>query len=542
MVVPLKKQQKLPSLKNVIARKAVDRGMYISRLLIDDEEEQKQYVELLQGEDSVISLAAFNKAYTLEVVKELIARFPKYIRYYVVKNQEGIQAGSMVLFMERVAYVQQMVCSEYGRQNGALELLLKHLTTECFASADYLDMGSSYVHNSTLDRSLLFVKESFGGRAVCYDTYELKLDRLNLDKMASRATKEDDGKIPYSNLKLQNDTYEPLLTEVVSNVVTSGRYVLGENVAAFEQEFAGYCGAQHCVAVGSGLDAMRLMLLAYKIKEGWVDGDEVIVPSNSFSPDLMSVLQAGLTPVLCEPQLEDGMISAKNVEELITDRTRAILGVHVYGQLCDMDELASLVGKHGLCLLEDAGHAHGAEKSDGRRAGHLGDAAAFSFRPSMNLGALGDAGAVVTDDDEVARIVRTLSISTDMEVLEHHMSGTNSKMDEFQAAVLRVKLRRLDEDNAVRRAVAERYYAGINNPLVVLQRKPRFEGEHVYHIFAVRCRLRDELRKFLASKGIETMTHLPAYPQIRMGEGCEAAHDYPVAQRFYDEELSSTLR
>lgn len=514
MVVPLKEYYRMSTLKNSIARRAVGKGMYISRMLVEDETDQEQYVGMLQDEHSVLSLASTSRIRTAEQIRDVISLYPRFIRYYTVKDEEGVQAGCMILVTERVAYMQQLVCSEYGLQNGAVELLLKHLTDTKVGGVKYLDLGSSYVENS-LSKMLLNIKENFGSKSVCYDTYTLNLDKLALKKMVSKPRVEEDNRVPYLSLKMLNDTFEPVLSDAVSKAVKSGRYLMGENVKAFEAEFAAYCGAQHCVAVGNGLEALQLMLLAYKEKEGWQDGDEVIVPANTFIASILAITHAGLTPVLCEPRLEDYLLDPAQIAELITPRTRAIMAVHLYGRLCDMDAINVIAREHNLRVFEDAAQAHGARKADGRRSGHMGDAAGFSFYPGKNLGALGDAGAVVTDDAEIARRVRMLGNYGSEEKYVHQMVGINSRMDEVQAAVLRVKLPRLDQDNDVRRAIAQRYAEEINNPLVTLPRMPRFAEEHVYHIYPVRCPHRDLLRQHLLDKGIETLIHYPTPPHLQ---------------------------
>ena len=541
MVVPLKKVQKFPSVKNTVARKAVEKGMYIARMLKEDIEDQRRYVELLQDESSVLSLSSFSSAKSQDSVSDLIARFSAHIRYFTVKNGDGLQAGCMVLVMDRVAYVQQLVCSEYGRQNGALELLLKHLLTEKFGSADYLDLGSSYV-DSTLDRSLLFVKESFGGRAVCYDTYELRLDKMAIRKMVSNTVREDDERIPYLNLKLLNDRFDPALTEAVTKTVGSGRYLLGEQVKAFEQAFADYCGTSCCVAVGNGLEALLLMLQASMILHGWKEGDEIIVPANTFIASILAITKAGLKPVLCEPSMDSYLIDPERIEGLITDRTRGILAVHLYGRLCAMDSIRKIADAHGLLVFEDAAQAHGATKSDGRKAGSFGTAAGFSFYPGKNLGAMGDAGAVTTDAPELARVVRMLSNYGSSEKYIHDYAGINSRMDEIQAAILSVKLKCLDKDNEIRRSVAVRYNTEINNPLVILPQSPKFSDEHVYHIYAVRCRYRDALKAYLAAKGIETLIHYPVPPHCQKAYASQwEGKTYSITEQIHREVLSLPL-
>lgn len=541
MVLPIRNQPRLPHVKEMKARKGVEAGLYISRILHEDAEVHEQYIRLLSNESSVLSKSAFSSATNADSLADTILRFPKNVRYYVVNGTQGIEAGCMLLLMGRVAYVQQMVCSEDGKQHGALELLLRHLVNERHSGVEYIDFGSSYA-NGKLDYELLNLKESFGGRAVCYDTYEVQLDSLHIKKLgASSLNSEEDNRIPYLDLKRYNDTFEPALTNAATQAISSGRYLLGDCVKGFEHAFAEYCGTACCVALSSGLEALELMLRAYKISKGWADGDEVIVPANTFIASILAITKAGLTPVLCEPSLQDYLLDAEAAERLVSSRTKAILAVHLYGQLCAMDQINALAKRHQLVVLEDAAQAHGAVYYDGRRAGHLGDAAAFSFYPGKNLGALGDAGAVLTDDAELARIVRMLGNYGSEEKYVHQYAGTNSRMDEIQAAMLHVKLLRLDADNEVRRGIAQRYSEEINNPLVVLPQMPHNPLSHVYHIYPVRCKYRDELKAFLAAKGIETLIHYPIPPHKQGAYSHLADLLLPITEQIHREILSIPL-
>lgn len=541
MVVPIRKQQSIPTMKNMLARKAIEKGMYISRMLTEDIEEQQEYVEMLKDESTIISMSSYLGTKDADTVKDLILRFPRHIRYFLVKSPDGIQAGCMVLVFERVVYIQQLVCTDYGRQNGALELLIRHLTADRFEGAAYLDMGSSYV-NGQLEKSLLFAKESFGGRVVCYDTYELSLDQMIIRKMTKKKVEVEDRRIPYLNLKLLNDQFEPALTEAVVKTVASGRYLLGEQVKEFEKAFADYCGTKHCVAVGNGLEALQLMLTAARIQHGWQEGDEIIVPANTFIASILAISKAGLKPVLCEPSLENYLLNPANIAPLVTERTKGILAVHLYGRLCAMDAIAKVAEEHGLLVFEDAAQAHGAMKQDGRRAGSFGVAAGFSFYPGKNLGAMGDAGAVTTNDEQLAGIVRMLANYGSAEKYVHDYEGINSRMDELQAAILSVKLPRLEEDNEIRRSIAQRYNTEINNPLVILPQAPRSATEHVYHIYAVRCRHREALKKYLAEKGIETLIHYPIPPHRQKAySGMRDDESFPLTEQIHREELSLPL-
>jgi len=318
-------------------------------------------------------------------------------------------------------------------------------------------------------------------------------------------------------------------------VLESGWYILGKEVEQFEQRFAAYCEARHGIGVANGLDAIMLALRAYGIQAG----DEVIVPSNTFIATWLAVSQCGATPVPVEPVEATYNIDPALVEAAITPKTRAIVAVHLYGQPADMDPLRALADKHGLKLIEDAAQAHGA-RYKGRRTGSLGDAAAFSFYPGKNLGALGDGGGVVTDDDALDAIVRTYRNYGSQKKYHNLVQGFNSRLDELQAAFLSVKLAALDADNAARRAVAAQYgrlLAGI--PGLDLPHVPEW-AEPVWHLYVVRHARRDALAAKLAESGIGTIVHYPVAPHLQQAyaELGYKEGDFPIAEAIHREVLS----
>ena len=342
--------------------------------------------------------------------------------------------------------------------------------------------------------------------------------------------------IPFLDVKEINARYADELKRAVARVIDSGWYVLGEEVAAFESEFAAYCGVRHAVGVGNGLDALSLILRGYKELGAMDDGDEVIVPGNTFIASFLAVTHNHLVPVPVDPDPASFNLDPSCVEAAIGPRTRAIMAVHLYGQLADMPALAALARRHKLILIEDAAQAHGAI-SDGRQAGSFGDAAAFSFFPAKNLGALGDGGAVVTDNAMLAeRIAMLRNYGSEMKY-RHLFQGVNSRLDEMQAAMLRVKLNYLNDDIAQRRRVANRYRGGIHHPHIQLPSVMR-EEQHAWHLFVVRCPARDALQRHLQDHGIQSQVHYPvpahrqpAYVTLR------DAH-LPVTERLRDEVLS----
>jgi dTDP-4-amino-4,6-dideoxygalactose transaminase len=340
--------------------------------------------------------------------------------------------------------------------------------------------------------------------------------------------------IPFLDVAAAYAELQDELDAATRGVMASGQFILGPEVTAFEEEFAAYCGTRHAIGVGNGLDALRLILLGYGVGQG----DEVIVPSNTFIATWLAVTQAGPTPVPVEPDPVTHNITAEAIEPAITDATRAIMPVHLYGQPADMDPISALGRERGIAVVEDAAQAQGARYRD-RRAGALGDAAGFSFYPGKNLGALGDAGAVTTDDDELAERIRMLRNYGSRVKYQHDLAGTNTRLDSIQAAALRVKLRHLDEWNARRRAVAELYLEvlagiqGLTLPVVAERAEP------VWHLFVVRHPRRDALQDRLAEQGVGTIIHYPIPPHLTgaYAGGFERGA-LPVAERLAGEVLS----
>ncbi|WP_189440954.1 DegT/DnrJ/EryC1/StrS family aminotransferase [Rhodanobacter panaciterrae] len=342
--------------------------------------------------------------------------------------------------------------------------------------------------------------------------------------------------VPFLSLKDVNARYAEELKAAAARVIDSGWYVLGEELAAFEREFANYCGVRHAVGVGNGLDALSLILRGYKELGAIEEGDEVIVPGNTFIASFLAITENRLVPVPVEPDPATFNMDPAGVEAAIGPRTRAIMAVHLYGQLADMPALAALARRHNLLLIEDAAQAHGAA-SAGNKAGAFGEAAAFSFFPTKNLGALGDGGAVVTRNDVLAERIAALRNYGSAVKYHHLFQGLNSRLDEIQAAMLRVKLKYLDEDIARRRQVAQRYRDGIRHPHIQLPAVAR-EEQHAWHLFVVRCSRRDALQQHLQAHGIQSQVHYPVPPHKQPAyAGLQDAH-LPLTERLHDEVLS----
>lgn len=340
--------------------------------------------------------------------------------------------------------------------------------------------------------------------------------------------------IPFLDIAAQHAQIRAELDGAWRRVADRGWFILGEEVAAFEREFAAYCETAHCVGVGNGLDALHLILRGYDIGAG----DEVIVPAHTFIATWLAVMYAGARPVPVEAEARTWNLDPARIEAAITPRTRAILPVHLYGQPADMDAIDEVARRHGLKVIEDAAQAHGA-RYKGRRAGGLGDAAGFSFYPGKNLGALGDGGAVVTNDAALAARIRALRNYGGEEKYRHDEPGFNSRLDELQAAFLRVKLRRLDEWNRRRAEVARRYLEGLGGTGIGLPCVPGW-AEPAWHLFVVRTPWRDALQRHLAQADIATVIHYPRPPhrQKACAEVAGTERALPLAEALASEVLS----
>lgn len=340
-------------------------------------------------------------------------------------------------------------------------------------------------------------------------------------------------RVPFATFEPMHNELRSELDKAYKRVMDKNFFIQGEECVKFEEEYASYIGTKYCVGVATGLDAIYLILKALEIGQG----DEVIVPSNTFIATALAVSYVGATPVLVEPELETYNIDVSKIEEKITNRSKAIIAVHLQGRAADMDTINSIAKKHGLYVVEDAAQAHGA-KYKGKIVGTLSDAAAFSFYPGKNLGALGDGGCITTDNEKIAEKVRALGNYGSDYKYHHIYKGTNSRLDEMQAAFLRAKLVKLDVWNEERRKIAKRYLGEICNPNINKPLCTSEEYEHVYHVFVIRCDRRDELEQYLAEKGIGTVKHYPI--PIHMQEGYKdlgiQEGELPIA-----EEISRTV-
>lgn len=342
--------------------------------------------------------------------------------------------------------------------------------------------------------------------------------------------------IPFLDLKGLNAQYKAELIEACTRVIDSGWYVQGNECKEFDNEFTQYCGTKYAIGVANGLDALILILRAYKEMGIMNDGDEVIVPSNTYIASILAISQNNLVPVLVEPDINTYLIDPSKIEEKITSKTKAILPVHLYGQTCEMDKISEIAKKYNLKVIEDSAQSHGAYYKD-KRSGNLGDASGFSFYPGKNLGALGDGGAVTTNDEELANTIKALGNYGSHKKYENLYKGINSRLDEMQAAMLRVKLKYLDNEVEKRREISNYYLQNIKNDNIILP-TVREQDNHVWHLFVIRTTKRDELQKYLLDNGIQTLIHYPLPPHKQNAYTEWNDESYPISEQIHDEVMS----
>ena len=343
--------------------------------------------------------------------------------------------------------------------------------------------------------------------------------------------------IKFLDLQKINLLHQQEIEQKLLDVFRSGWYLMGEEVKNFENNLAHYIGAKHAIGVANGLDALRLIFRAY-IELGFMKaGDEVIVPANTYIASILALSDNGLVPVLVEPDDVTFNLDVTKIEKAITPKTKAILIVHLQGRIVFSEELKSIAAKHNLKIIEDNAQAIGASWK-GIKSGNLGDAAGFSFYPGKNLGALGDAGAVTTNNDDLAKAIRAIANYGSNQKYVNIYKGLNSRLDEIQAAVLDVKLKYIDQENETRRVIAKRFFSEINNPKITLPENPSDENEHVWHVFVVRCKERDVLQTYLTERGIQTIIHYPIPPHQQEAYKEFKDLSFPITEAMHNEVLS----
>lgn len=343
--------------------------------------------------------------------------------------------------------------------------------------------------------------------------------------------------IKFLDLQKINLQHQEEIENRLLQTFRSGWYLMGNDLKTFEKNLSEYIGTTHAIGVANGLDALRLILRAY-IEMGLMNpGDEILVPSNTYIASILAISDNGLVPVLAEPDIDNYNIDIKKIEGKITSKTKGILIVHLYGRTVFSEELKDLAEKYQLKIIEDNAQAIGAAWN-GKKTGNLGDAAGFSFYPGKNLGALGDAGAITTNDDELAKTIRALANYGSNQKYVNIYQGLNSRLDEIQAAVLDVKLKYIDEENTVRKNIAKKYIAEISNPKIILPENPFDENEHVWHVFVVRSDNRDQLQNYLTENGIQTLIHYPIPPHKQEAYKEWNELSYPISEKIHQEILS----
>lgn len=342
--------------------------------------------------------------------------------------------------------------------------------------------------------------------------------------------------IKFLDLHQINQQYREQIDNAIKEVLDSGYYILGQKVKEFETNFANYIGTKYCVGTANGLDALTLILKAYKELGIIKNGDEVIVPANTFIASILAISQNNLVPVLVEPDINTYNINPGLIEKKITKKTKAIMVVHLYGQVVKMDKIWKIAKKYNLKIIEDSAQAHGVTYN-GKKVGNLGDVSGFSFYPGKNLGAIGDAGAVTTNDKELSNMIRALGNYGSAEKYVNIVKGTNSRLDEIQAAILNVKLKYLDTDNKKRRLVAKYYLNNIKNPKIILPKVTNFD-EHNFYVFVIRTDNRDQLQNYLTEKGIGSLIHYPIPPHKQLAYKEWNELSLPITEQIHEEILS----
>ena len=342
--------------------------------------------------------------------------------------------------------------------------------------------------------------------------------------------------IPFLDLKSINQQYQQELKEACVRVIDSGWYIMGNELAAFEQEFSAYCGTQYCIGVANGLDALTLTLRAWKELGRLQTGDEVIVPANTYIASVLAITENNLVPVLVEPDEDTFNLNVSNIRSALTEKTKVILPVHLYGQISPMDEIMDFANEHQLLVLEDCAQSHGAQIKD-KKCGAWGHAAGFSFYPGKNLGALGDAGAITTNDQELYDVLVALRNYGSHKKYENKYQGVNSRLDEIQAAMLRVKLQYLDKETEHRQNIAQMYLEGISNPKVSLPNYTVQRG-HVWHLFVLRTSDRHALMEHLEKHGIQTLIHYPTPPHQQAAYQDFSHLSLPLTEIMHEEVMS----
>ncbi len=476
----------------------------------------------------------------IDILVPRLDEFPESRKVFqtIIKKQAKLYISvSQISNLEYIIY-RQKKDRGFNTDRKSVKMLVKEFLTLCeiIKAPSYIDMDSDLFMDDSEDYIIELSANLVGAKIITRDEKFLQNSQVTISIADYFNLNQKQSAIPFLELKDVNAPYACNFEKAFDDVISSGWYLQGSFNKTFEQNFAAYCGVKHCIGVANGLDALILILRAYKELGYLSDGDEVIVPANTYIASILAVSANNLTPVLVEPDINTYNLNADLVEKHITSKTKVIMPVHLYGQAVEMAKIWELAGKYNLKIVEDSAQAHGACYK-GKRTGSLGDASGFSFYPGKNLGALGDAGAVTTDDDQLADAVRAIANYGSQKKYVNQYKGINSRLDEFQAAFLNIKLRSIDKDTSKRQAVAKYYCENIKNKKIVLP-KVKNEDSHVWHLFVIRTSERDELQEYLSDNGIQTLIHYPTPPHKQEAYKEWKDLSYPISEKIHREVLS----
>lgn len=460
---------------------------------------------------------------------------------YILKNKVNLfLSSSQVSNLEYVLYREiNKTNNTFTREKNKELLNSFYELLTIVKTPSYIDIDNELFKKDSEDYMIELSAKIIEAKVITRDKKFLKNSKITIDInyfLDDVKNNKEQDIIPFLNLKSTNMQYFNQFEKAFDDVVKSGWYIQGNECQEFEKEFAKYCGTKYAIGVANGLDALTLIFRAYKELGVMKDGDEVIVPSNTYIASILAISENNLVPILVEPNINTYLIDSDKIEEKITSKTKAILPVHLYGQTCDMDEINKIAKKYNLKVIEDSAQSHGAYYKN-KRCGNLGDASGFSFYPGKNLGALGDSGAVTTNDEELQNTIRALSNYGSHKKYENLYKGMNSRLDEIQASMLRVKLRYLDNEIEKRREIANYYLENIKNTNIILS-QIEYHNFHVWHLFLIRTNKREDLQKYLLDNGIHTLIHYPIPPHKQEAYQEWNNKSYAISEKIHDEVLS----
>jgi len=449
---------------------------------------------------------------------------------YLIKYNIGYISVSSIHNIEYVLKKNHKDCFEKFRE------FLKKLSIA--KTPSYIDLENKLAILDFEDYVVELTAETFGAKILTSDSRFLKNSNnaISPDDFFDFIDKENTNHVSFLDLKKITNSFIPNIEKAIDRTLNSGWYITGNELKSFETNFAVYCQAKHCIGVANGLDALILILEAYKLLGKLQDGDEIIVPANTYIATILAISKNNLKPVLVEPDINTYLITAETIKEKITAKTKAIMPVHLYGCACDMTPIMDLAKEHNLLVVDDCAQSHGAYSAE-KRVGSIADVAGFSFYPGKNLGALGDGGAITTNDDKLAETLMALRNYGSEIKYKNMFKGVNSRLDEIQAAILNVKLVSLDADNQKRREIANFYSENIKNPKISLPLNLK-DNSNVWHLFVIRTEERDDLQRYLTNNGIQTIIHYPIPPHLQGAYKEFNEMSFPITERIHNHILS----